>query len=146
LKSRKEELKDLNFKERICLIFIDSSYIIALIVESDQWHDDALRLMDVVSKSEKIITHAMIIETINLIGKCMGGKIGEKIFNYICDNYRIYEKTDLLSRSMIEFLKYDGKISLADSTALITMQDFKIHEIVSFDKDFDGKNGVVRIF
>ena len=125
--------------------FIDASYIIALIVESDQWHNDALRLMDEVSKSDKLITHAMIIETINLIGKCKGGKVGEKIFNYIHDNYTIYDKSDLLNRSMTEFLKYDGTISLADSTALIAMQDFEIHEIVSFDEHFDNKKGVIRV-
>ena len=125
--------------------FIDSSYIIALIVESDQWHTDALRLMDEVSKSDKLITNAMIIETINLIGKCKGGKVGKKIFNYIEDNYTIYDKSDLLNRAMVEFLKYDGTISLADSTALITMQDFKIHEIVSFDDHFDNKEKIVRI-
>jgi predicted nucleic acid-binding protein len=87
----------------------------------------------------------MIIESINLIGKCKGGKVGKRIYEYIQDNYTIYNKSDLLNRAIHEFLKYDGTISLADSTALITMQDLKIHEIVSFDTDFDNKEKIIRI-
>jgi len=124
---------------------VDATYIIALIVESDQWHGNAMKLINTVSKSDKVITQAMIIETINLIGKCKGGKVGKRIYEYIQDNYAIYNKPDLLNRSIDEFLKYDGTLSLADSTALITMQDLKIHEIVSFDKHFDNKERIVRI-
>ena len=127
------------------MIFIDATYIIALIVESDQWHDDAIKLMKTVSKSDKVITQAMIIETINLIGKCRGGKVGKTIYEYIQDNYTIYNKPNLLDQAINEFLKYDGTLSLADSTAIITMQDLKIHEIASFDTDFDKVDKIVRI-
>ena len=127
------------------MIFVDATYIIALTVESDQWHDDAMRLINTVSKSDKVITQAMIIESINLIGKCKGGKVGKTIYEYIQDNYTIYNKPNLLNRSVNEFLKYDGTSSLADSTALITMQDLKIYEIVSFDTHFDNKEGIIRV-
>jgi predicted nucleic acid-binding protein len=127
------------------MIFIDSSYIIALVVQSDQWHKDAVRLIETVGNSNKIITEAMIIESINMIGKCKGGTIGNKIYNYVTQNYKIHNPPNLLKQAMIEFLKYDGTISLADSTAIIAMHDLGIHEIVSFDTDFDKVDGIIRI-
>ena len=127
------------------MIFVDASYIIALVVESDQWNKKACELIDKVSTSDKVITQAMIIETINLIGKCKGGKVGKSIYGYIKDNYTVYNKSDLLDKSMKEFIKYDGTLSLADCTGIITMQDLNIHEIISFDDDFDKVKGIMRI-
>ena len=48
-KSKKEDLKDWNGDN---LIFVDASYLIALIVEKDQWHSDAVRLLEKL-KSER---------------------------------------------------------------------------------------------
>jgi len=127
------------------MIFVDSSFIIAMVVEKDQWHNQAMQIVDSLAKEEKIITDAMIIESINLIGKCKGGKVGLTIYKYIEDNYRIYKTTGFLKRSMEEFIKYDGILSLADCTAILTMKDLGIHKIYSFDKHFDKVNGVLRL-
>jgi len=127
------------------MIFVDSSFIIALTVEKDQWHKDAMKKLNKFTKQEKIITEAMIIESINLIGKCKGGKVGRTIFQYIQDNYKVYKTHDFLKRAMNEFIKYDGTLSLADCTAIITIQDLNIPEIFSFDEDFDKVNGIVRV-
>lgn len=127
------------------MIFVDSSYIIALVAEKDQWHKEAVKNIKKLDGKEKTTTEAMVIESINLIGKCNGGKVGKIIFQYIQDNYKIYTTPDILKRAMEEFVKYDGTLSLADCTAIITMQDLGIHEIISFDADFDKVKGVIRI-
>jgi len=128
------------------LIFVDASYIIALVLENDKWHERALALMDNIVKEDKVITHAMIIETINHIGKCKGGKAGKTIFQYIKDNYLIFNKDYILDKAMREYIKYDGKISLADSTAIITMKELDIYQIYSFDSDFDKVSTFQRVF
>ncbi len=127
------------------MIFVDSSYIIALAAERDQWHENAVKNISKIDKREKVITEAMVIESINLIGKCKGGKVGKTIFQYIQDNYTIYNPHNILKRAMEEFVKYDGTLSLADCTAIVTIQDLGIHEIISFDDDFDKVNGILRI-
>jgi predicted nucleic acid-binding protein len=127
------------------LIFVDSSYIIALVAEKDQWHEDAVKNITKIEKREKVITETMVIESINLIGKCKGGKVGKTIFQYIQDNYTIYNPHNILKRAMEEFVKYDGTLSLADCTAIITIQDLGIREIISFDGDFDKVKGILRI-
>ncbi|BBL61356.1 hypothetical protein MARBORIA2_04000 [Methanobrevibacter arboriphilus] len=127
------------------MIFVDSCLIIALVVEKDQWHNQSLLLVEDLEKEEKVITEAMILESLNMIGKCKGGKVGRTIFQYIEDNYRIYKTPDFLNRAMKEFIKYDGILSLADCTAIIAMKDLGICEIYSFDDHFDKVDGILRV-
>lgn len=104
------------------------------------------RIIRQLKENEKIISTPMIVETINLIGSCHGGKVGYKIFKYIWDNFIIINDDSLLEESMKYFLKYDGTLSLADCTAIEIMKNYKISEILSFDSDFDKVNGIVRIY
>lgn len=127
------------------MIFVDSSYLIALIVEKDQWHDDAVKLLEKLKYEDKIITEAMIIESLNLIGSCHGGKVGYLTFKYIKDNFTIFKSETLLEESLRYYLKFDGTLSLADCTAIHTMKENNIYEILSFDDDFDKVEGIVRV-
>lgn len=127
------------------MIFVDSSYIIALIVEKDQWHDDAIRLLEKLKSEDKIITESMIIESLNLIGSCHSGKVGYLTFKYIKDNFTIFKSDTLLEESLRYYLKFDGTLSLADCTAIHTMKENNMHEILSFDDDFDKVDGILRI-
>ena len=127
------------------MIFVDASYLIALIVEKDQWHNDAIKLLDKLKSDDKIITEAMIIESLNLIGSCHGGKVGYMAFKYIKDNFTIFKSDTLLEESLRYYLKFDGTLSLADCTAIHTMKENNIHEILSFDDDFDKVDGIIRV-
>ena len=128
------------------MIYVDASFIIALVIEKDQWHERALALLPKLKSEDKYITEAMIIESLNLIGSCLGGKVGYSIFKYINDNFIIYRSETLIDESMHYFLKYDGTLSLADCTAINTMKELEITEILSFDEDFDKVKGIVRIY
>ena len=128
------------------MIYVDASFIIALVIEKDQWHERALELLPKLKSEDKYITEAMIIESLNLIGSCLGGKVGYSIFKYINDNFTIYRSETLIDESMHYFLKYDGTLSLADCTAINTMKELEITEILSFDDDFDKVKGIVRIY
>ena len=127
------------------MIFVDASYIIALIIEKDQWHEDAIKLLGRLKSEEKIITEAMIIESINLIGSCHGGKVGYMTFKYIKDNFTIFKSETLLEESLRYYLKFDGTLSLADCTAIHAMKENQILEILSFDDDFDKVDGIIRL-
>ncbi|WP_292888605.1 type II toxin-antitoxin system VapC family toxin [Methanobrevibacter sp. UBA212] len=127
------------------MIFVDASYIIALIIEKDQWHEDAIKLLGRLKSEEKIITEAMIIESINLIGSCHGGKVGYMTFKYIKDNFTIFKSETLLEESLRYYLKFDGTLSLADCTAIHAMKENQIYEILSFDDDFDKVDGILRL-
>lgn len=127
------------------MIFIDASYIIALIVEKDQWHSDAVKLLEKLKSEDKMITEPMIIESLNLIGSCQGGKVGVMAFKYLKDNFTIFKSDTLLDESLRYYLKFDGTLSLADCTAIHAMKENGIYEILSFDDDFDKVDGIVRV-
>ena len=82
---------------------------------------------------------------LNLIGSCHGGKVGYLTFKYIKDNFTIFKSDTLLEESIRYYLKYDGTLSLADCTAVHAMKENQIHEILSFDDDFDKVDGIYRV-
>jgi len=129
------------------LIFVDSSFFIALILENDQWHDKALKLIPELEKSKKIVSGLIISEAVTIVGSRAGGKAGKMIYDTIKDNCKIFD-SDLshYDSAIYTFLKYDGTLSLADSLSVEIMKNNNISEIVSFDSDFDKINGINRIY
>ena len=128
------------------MIFIDATYIIAIILEKDQWHKRVEGIEEKIINQEKITSDMMICEAMATICSLKGGKIAKLMYNYIKDNYSIYETNiNSLDLGMDTLLKYDGNLSLADSIAIDIMNELDIYEIVSFDEDFENKNGVIRI-
>jgi len=129
------------------MIFIDATYIIAIILEKDQWHDRVKDIEKKISNKNKITSDIMIIESMATIGSLKGGKVAKIMYNYIKDNYSIYETNmKTLDNGMDTLLKYDGTLSLADSIAIEIMKELKIYEIASFDEHFNNKEGIIRIY
>jgi len=127
-------------------MFIDSSYLIGLINDNDQYHKRAIELAETVEKNKLMITTLHLSEIITGIGKISGGKVSNEVLEYILDNYTIVDGTlKLCIASKDSYLKYDGTLSLADAVAITVMKEKNIYEIVSFDSDFDDKKGIVRI-
>ena len=105
----------------------------------------AVKLLEKLKSEDKIITEAMIIESLNLIGSCHGRNVGYMVFKYIKDNFTIFKSDTLLEESLRYYLQFDGNLSLADCTAIHTMKENNIYEILSFDDDFDKVDGIVRV-
>lgn len=131
------------------MIFIDSGFLIALLVDNDQWHNKAVKLIDNIEdlpKKDKILSNLIIEEIVSMIGSLVGAKEAVETYNYLHDNYTIFdENKELYDRSMMTFLKYDATLSLTDSTNVEIMKELGIHEIISFDSDFDKVKGIIRI-
>ncbi|MCG7847725.1 MAG: PIN domain-containing protein [ANME-2 cluster archaeon] len=127
------------------MIFVDSSYFIAIAREKDRWHKDALQLVDKTNES-MIISDFIISESVTLVGSLEGGKAGKILYEYFIDNCKIYfTDEEILSKAIDTFLKYDGSLSLADATSVEVMKKHKIKKILSFDSDFDKINEIERI-
>ena len=131
------------------MIFIDSGFLIALFIDKDQWHNNAINLIDNIdklAKKDKILSNLIIEEIVTMIGSLVGAKEAVETYNYIHDNYTIFnENKELYDKSIKTFLKYDATLSLTDSTHVEIMKELGIHEIISFDSDFDKVNGIVRV-
>ena len=102
--------------------------------------------IDRLSKKDKILSNLIIGEIITMVGSLVGAKECVETYNYIHDNYTIFnENKELYDKSMRTFLKYDATLSLTDSTSVEIMKELGIYKIISFDPDFDKVRGIVRI-
>ncbi|MEA1909306.1 MAG: PIN domain-containing protein [Euryarchaeota archaeon] len=128
------------------MIFVDSSYYIAIVDTKDQWHKKALELSEYIETNISVVSSFIISEVVTEIGRRSGGKVAYNLYNYFTDNCKIiYINRDLLSESMEIVLKYDGTLSLADATSVAIMDNMKIGEIISFDSDFDKVDFINRV-
>jgi len=128
------------------MIFVDSSYYIAIADTKDQWHKKSLELSEYIENSISVVSSFIISEVVTEIGRRSGGKVAYNLYNYFTDNCKIiYIDRDLLSESMEIVLKYDGTLSLADAASIAIMDNMKIGEIISYDSDFDKVDFIRRI-
>jgi predicted nucleic acid-binding protein len=129
------------------LIFVDTSFIIGLINTKDQWHNKAMKIAQKIEKEKKVVSNVIIIEVLNGLGKFDEGRLGEKIYRVIKDNFVIYEENrQIYDAALKTHLKYKGKIGYADCIIIEVMKDLEINNIISFDSHFDGKEGIVKKF
>ena len=126
------------------MLFIDSSYLIALLISTDKKHPRTNDLNQELTE-KKIINNTVLSEVLNSLTK-FGGKKGKLIFNLINETFEIeYLNKQDYQEAMDIYLKYDGSINYSDCTILKKMKKKNINKIVSFDSDFDKVNGIVRI-
>lgn len=128
------------------MIFLDSGFLIAVFSQKDQWHNNALKLLDYVDNQDNLVISNLILsETITGINKKVGVEEAKKAYDYLIDNCIIITETKkLYPKAMKTLIKYNN-LSFADSLSIEIMELMNIYEIVSFDDDFDNKDGIVRI-
>ncbi len=128
------------------MIMVDSSYFIGLIDQRDKWHKNAVNLKDYIGKEKKNVTDLIISEVLTVIGKRKGGKEGHILYQYFKDNCKIlYPTEEDIDNAESIYLKYNGKLSLADSLTIHYMNKLSIQAIVSFDSDFDKVDNIMRV-
>jgi len=129
------------------MIFIDSSFFIAIVNKNDNWHNDSVKIAKRIADSEKIVSNLIISEVITSINTLLGGKLAKLIYDNIKDNYTIVnENRNLYDNSIFKLINFDGTLSFTDCLSLQIMQEMGINQIVSFDSDFDKINKIKRIY
>ena len=128
------------------MIFIDTSFIIALLNKKDKWHKKAVELSEDLVNETAVISDIVLIESMNGLSY-LGGKQGKLIYTILNDSFKIkqFNGKKLYDLAMSEFIKYDGTVGFSDCTSIVLMDLFNIVEIYSFDSDFDKVSGIIRI-
>lgn len=128
------------------MIFVDSSFFIALVDRKDQWHPAAKALLPLLADETILISELIIAESVSIIGRRSGGKAGEQLYQYFMDNCDlIVADQKILKGGMSVFLRHDGILSVSDAVSVFIMKRKNIERILSFDSDFDKIEGIVRI-
>lgn len=127
------------------MIFLDSSFFVALLCVKDRWHLRAKDLVRTLPK-RKVTSDFVVSESVTVVGALGGGKAGAKLYNFVMDNCEVvFVDRELLEKAIATYLKYDGTLSLADAVAVEIMRGRGIRKICSFDTDFDKVPGISRI-
>ncbi len=127
------------------MIFLDSSYLIGLLVKKDSYVNKSLKIEPIIEDENKLINNTVFNEVLNSLTPNNS-------------NYTIDDSVELLSSFDVDFLTsedynevvesfkyYNHGINFSDCTILHTMIKNNVDTIVSFDKDFDKIGGIRRI-
>ena len=129
------------------MIFIDSSFVIALADEDDQFHEKAVGILPTIGP-RRLISDLVVSESVSAVGARLGVKAGRAVFeNLLYDSMTktVFGNKRLCERALLICAKYGGRLSFADSVTVRLMYDEKVKEVASFDSDFDRVEDLVRI-
>lgn len=120
-------------------IFIDSSFLIALINENDSLHEKSLEYLDLIEKNDCYISNLIINEVLTVIGNKIDLKTAISAFNLLYDIFYLideYENKDFNYFVMLVYEKFNAKLSFTDSSVIVNMHNEGIENLLSFDKEF----------
>ena len=127
-------------------LMLDSSFLIGLFIQNDQWHPKSMLMGNIIDNNETHITGAVLNETLNALTETDGKKlymIFEKLIK--TNKISIVKNIDTYTEIADICLNYDSSIGYADCSILYFMEKNNITHILSFDEHFDKASNVVRI-
>ena len=130
-------------------IFVDSSFLIALVNENDSLHEKSLEYIDLIEKNDCYISNLVINEVITVIGNKIDLETVISAFDLINDIFHVineYEIKDFNSTTMLIYEKHNTKLSFTDCSIIVDMHYHKIENLLSFDKEFKKAEGINLIF
>ena len=126
-------------------IFVDSSFLIALVNENDSLHEKSLEYIDLIEKNDCYISNLVINEVITVIGNKIDLETAISAFDLINDIFHVineYEIKDFNSNTMLIYEKHGTKLSFTDCSIIVDMHYHKIENLLSFDKEFKKAEGI----
>jgi predicted nucleic acid-binding protein len=128
------------------MIFLDSSYFIALFNEKDYFHKRAVEVNEIIKDEDKIISSLVITEVLTVLKQKKKIKNIEKIkeiYNNILDTCSLIEDFDYYDKATEEY--FNNEIGFYDSMYIVLVRELELDGLVSFDEDFENKEGILRI-
>lgn len=120
--------------------FVDSSYIIALVNENDSLHEKALDLLKLLESNDCYISNLIMNEVVTVIGNKIDLQTSIETFNLLNTTFKSIDEChikDFNNQTMIQYEKYNAKLSFIDSSIIICMNFSNIDNLISFDKEFN---------
>lgn len=128
------------------MIFLDSTYLIGLILKNDSLYYKSHLLKSYLDDENKIINNTVFNEVLNSVTS----NNSNYDLNHIKKSLLSFNIDFLTSDDYLDsfdiFEYYNFSVNFSDCTILNTMQNYNINQIASFDSDFDKIKGVKRIY
>ena len=127
-------------------IFVDTSFVIALINDKDQYHAPAQKLASIYLRENLVTTDAVLLEIGNALAKNFRTEALE-IIKTLRNSPKtiVVEMTiDLFEKGLEIYEKYDDKDwGLVDCISFAVMWERGVHEVLTFDDDFKQAGFVI---
>lgn len=128
------------------MIFLDSSFILALLNDNDNNHQKAVELLEIapeINVRQKVINNIVLLEVLNKLNKQYYKGKEEEIINFLLSMDEIHFVDDEDYCEAIQLYKYYGyNVNYSDCLILLTMEHCDLNDIVSFDDDFNKIDGI----
>ena len=129
------------------MIFLDSTYLIGLMSDNDDYHEKAHQIRPVIDRERKLINNTVLVEVLNSLKKNNHKLELDEIMDALLGLDKVVFLTDEdYDESFKLFKYYNLSVNYSDCTILKTMMDNNVSVVVSFDSDFDKINGIRRIY
>ena len=130
-------------------VFIDTSFVVALVNEKDQHHQRASELADLFDGYPLITTDAILLEVGNALARNFKEQASETIGDFLTsDEVEIVNLDATLFHSAFELYRAhrDKTWGLTDCISFVVMQERGIIDALTNDKDFRqaGFNALMR--
>ncbi len=118
------------------MIFLDSTFILALIFEDQKKHERAKEIYKLIANETKIINNTILMEILNSI-KPHHQLDSTKILNILLNVGEVHFLTKeeyIVAEKMFKYYNY--ALNYQDCMILKTMQNFQTNRIATFDSGF----------
>ena len=124
--------------------FLDTSFIIALVLNSDSNHQNALKLAYILSE-DCYINNNVLNEVLTLTGRKLNIDSAREIYYGLIDTFTLLNEYDITNYNNKNFEIFEEsvgvnsnktKLSFTDSSIILTMKEYGISRLVSFDEEF----------
>lgn len=120
-------------------LFVDTGYIIALINENDQYHQQALALSEKYDGNRLVTTDSVLLEVGNALSR-----LARKSASLIINHFQTAEEVILIlmnpglfSFAMKWYDKYPDKTwGLVDCVSFVVMSEMQLSQALAFDRHF----------
>jgi predicted nucleic acid-binding protein len=125
-------------------VFLDTSFIIALVFDNDENNVHAVELKNILSE-DCYINNGVLNEVVTVSNNKGDSTKAGTMFNFMVDNFTIINEYNIInynSKTMANFKKHDGNLSFIDSGIITTMVEHDIKKLVTFDKAFKKESRI----
>ena len=132
-------------------IFIDSLYLIAILIDDDQWHAAALQIEESLTNTVRLVTtYEVLTEFLASVSRGRPDirlEAVDTVRDIMADDniMLVSQSADLFARGLELYAnRPDKRYSLTDCISMVVMRDMDITEALTHDRDFESE-GFIRL-